>query len=240
MAVVREKQKFKSALFASTFEDLRSLFQKSSAVFIDMPMGLPEAPSVQMPWRACDCEARKILSSKRNTVFLIPGRSSVEASDYKTACLRHKKRTGKGFPKQAWGLFERVLEVDRFLRCGKGFQRKIFESHPEVCLWSLNGGRVVEPSKKCGAGQSERVSILSQFAKDAASFYSRQKKCAKREYIRGGDVLDAMVLALSAEVSFLGSRFGQVPEKPPRDRYGIPMRIVFPKELIKKSGEKKS
>lgn len=227
--MIREMKKFESSLFAASLEELRFLIQKAAAVFIDIPIGLQENPSREAPWRFCDYEAQKILSSKSSRVFLIPGRSSVEAPDYQEACRRHEMKTGKRFSKQAWGLFGKVLETDRFLRTSVNLRKKFFESHPEICLHALNKQQVVKASKKDEAGQRERIFILSLFDKSAAPFYSRQAKSAKQEYIRGGDILDAMVLALSAELSQGAGRLGQLPTKPPRDRYGHPMRIVFPK-----------
>ena len=72
--------------------------------------------------------------------------------------------SGGGFSIQAWGLREKVLEVDALVAAGEA---RLSEVHPEVSFARL-AGRPAAYAKKTWAGQRERLALLAAAGLDLA------------------------------------------------------------------------
>ena len=134
--------------------DFWSAFQNASLVLIDMPIGLPYCEK-----RKCDIETRKLLGRRASSVFPVPCRKALQVKTYGQACRINQQAMGVKLSIQTWNIAAKIVEVDRFLRNNKMAQRRIRESHPELCFRALAGGHPMAYSKKKPQGFSERYSL---------------------------------------------------------------------------------
>lgn len=196
------------------------LLMPTKKVLIDMPIGLPDKDY----GREVDTAARKLLRGKASSIFTIPCRQSVYASDYASANVLNRGELGKGLSIQAWNICKKIKEVDKFLLSGKS-NIQFLEAHPELCFQFLNPSTSILPSKKIKAGQRDRAQILEYWHPGLKHIYeSEQKKYFRRE-VQLDDILDAMCLWL---VNYLSEKdkLHKVCQ-PAHDRKGIEMNIHF-------------
>ena len=190
-----------------------SLPPPEEKTLIDIPIGLPESS-----FRKCDILAKKFLSHRYGSIFMVPVRDAIYAQSYEQALKINRSKAGKGFPKQLWNIAPKIREVDEILRKSPYLSEILIESHPEVCFLKLSGK--VLPSKKNPDGIKERIKILSEHLKGFEMFAEK----AFEEFPNfKDDVLDSCVLALCA-----GFDLEFIPKEPERDRFGLPMRIAYP------------
>jgi predicted RNase H-like nuclease len=194
-------------------------------ILVDMPLGLLDGVDTE---RECDRLARRALGWPRSSsVFSPPARPTLAAGDYAQAQQINRRCVGKGLSRQAWNLVPKIRELDQ-LRCMMpGMAGRLRESHPEVCFRSLNQQRAPQHNKKTGAGREERLNILQHYRPDARKIVSAIAAATLRKDVAWDDIIDALVLAISAGLAPTG--LNTLPEVPPRDHYGIAMEIVCPK-----------
>jgi predicted RNase H-like nuclease len=141
--------------------DLRELLRRAERdgpvvrVGVDIPIGLVDAG-----WRQADVLAAAALGARRASIFRTPVRAALEAPDHAAGVLVSRAASGAGFSIQAWGLREKILEVDLLvqdrLRVG---EERLFEVHPELVFATLAGQPARHP-KKTWSGQQERTALL--------------------------------------------------------------------------------
>ena len=210
----------RSYTLAASLQELIS-GQTDCRLFIDIPIGLADGHK-----RDCDQMVRRLLSPLRHTsVFSTPVRDAVYAPDYDTACNINAKQTGNRISKQSWNICPKIREVDEYLREHPGLQNRVYESHPEVAFYALNGLQSLPTQKKSNEGQAQRLALLEQHIDNARRLFSDAAGDYPRSQVQCDDILDAMVLAIMASGNDTG--LVSVPEPTPRDRYGLPMRIVY-------------
>jgi predicted RNase H-like nuclease len=205
-------------LLEDSFEKLASqLFSKPSLCFVDMPMGLPRA---KMPERNCDKAARLFLSKgRKSSVFSSPTRLLLDAETYAQALTKSRKIYGKGLSIQSWNLFPKVKELDQFLRQNR--TPWLLESHPELCF-QYHKKNAVEFSKHKKEGLAERNQIVYNLDPYASAYYQFLCGVIPKSKARPDDILDALVLVLSARQALKrGCIFSLVP--PEFDGYDLPM-----------------
>jgi len=205
-------------------EALTATIDKSRLTLIDIPIGLLDGGG---PHRLCDQEARRALGAPRAaSVFPVPSRSAVYARSYEQACRLNLQRLGKKLSKQSWNISAKIQEIDQLLQQQKRFAGKLRESHPEIDFWALNNKSPMRFNKKKQPGREERLALLTRYLPQAADIL----KCAMDKYPRkqlaSDDVLDAMVLAVTA---LFGNRnLHTLPAKPPKDQKNLAMEITYP------------
>ncbi len=205
-------------LFES-FEALWSEYGTAELLLVDVPIGLPEdAP------RECDRAARDRLGARGSSVFPVPTRAALACEDRETASVVNERRVGNRISIQSWALAPRIREVDRLLRSEPTAHGRVLEAHPELCFAGLNGGTPMGHSKHEPAGLAERRELLTTRFEPSQSIYDHAMDRFLRAAVSRDDVLDALALAVSGAVGALVS----VPENPPTDAHGLPMRIVYP------------
>ena len=59
---------------------------------------------------------------------------------------------------QAWGICPKIKQVDDAIT--PGYQKWVFEVHPEVSFWALNQCRPMKHNKKTSGGSLERLTLL--------------------------------------------------------------------------------
>jgi predicted RNase H-like nuclease len=200
--------------------DFWSAFQNASLILIDIPIGLPYREK-----RRCDIETRKLLGRRASSVFPVPCREALQAKTYSQACRINQQLLGVKLTIQTWNIAAKIVEVDSFLRNNQMAQHRVRESHPELCFWALAGGHPMIYSKKRPQGFSERHSILKKIYPETEAIVDNALERFRRKELGRDDILDAIVLAVSAKRPL--SSFRTVPSKPPRDKKGLPMEIVY-------------
>ncbi|OGO52375.1 MAG: hypothetical protein A2148_10380 [Chloroflexi bacterium RBG_16_68_14] len=139
-------------------------------------------------------------------------------TDYFEACNVSFAAQGKRIPKRAFTLGLRSHELDQLMT--PALQQRVFEVHPEVCFWALNGRLPVMRPKRTPEGEFVRLQLLSAvFAGDLGTI--DVPKGAARD-----DLYDACVAAWTA-ARYARGEFKRLPADPPLDARGLRMEIVF-------------
>ena len=197
---------------------------EASVIAVDMPIGLPERAGAG--GRLACVEARARLGARQSSVFSVPSRAAVMCDDYRDACrvnLEHSDPPRK-VAKQCFNLFPKMREIDHLLT--PDMQNRVFEVHPELAFWAMNGERPLALPKKVKSrpdtdGMALRRRLLSQagFPIDML-----QRETWRASQAGEDDVLDACAVAWSAR-RLRNGRHIRLPSNPPRDGRGLRMEI---------------
>ncbi len=123
--------------------DYRPSFE---VVAIHVPIGLPANPAPG--GRACDREARRLLGRRRGAaVISAPPRSVLWNGG------------GEGVSAVTRVLLPRIQEAYREIASYS--QRTVYEVHPELGFYELNGDRPLQYGKRTTLGREERLALLS-------------------------------------------------------------------------------
>ncbi len=187
---------------------------RMAAAAIDIPIGLPRRGP-----RACDTEARRLLGSRRSSVFPAPVRRVLGAPTYGDACDLSRRACGRGVSKQLFNILPKVRQVDRLQ--SPRLQARLFEMHPELSFTVL-AGAPMRSNKRTADGRAERVSALRSAFGDGGDvgdlLLDPPPAGAKRD-----DVLDAMVGAWTARRYVAGAHRALGGES---DERGLRMEII--------------
>jgi predicted RNase H-like nuclease len=124
--------------------DYRPSFE---VVAIHIPIGLP---ADRTPGgRLCDQEARRLLGRRRAAAIMSPPPRSVLGTDLQPEGLSAVART----------LLPRIQEAHREIASYN--QRLVYEVHPELGFYELNGDRPLRYGKRTTMGREERLALLS-------------------------------------------------------------------------------
>lgn len=208
------------------FEDFGKVVSKYSSfdnLLIDIPIGLPTKGN-----RSCDLEARRNLGRRGTSVFTVPSRKAIYSANYEEACNINLEINGKKLSKQTWNIIPKIKQLEKFLVSNTYYLNKIRESHPEICFWALSDKKPMQNSKKTPDGIVERLELMKKIFPKAEILFKHSKQKFKRSEASKDDIVDALVLAISA--SNLTGSLASMPETPPKDEFGIEMEIVYPSE----------
>ncbi len=209
-------------IFSETLEGLRELVASSALTLIDMPMGLKSEGEGE---RRCDVEARRFLKRRKMSIFPVPCRQAVYSESYKGANEINREILGKGLSKQSYNLFPKIREVDRFITRDMKILENIIEGHPEISFARIGGGEM-EFNKRSQEGFQERMEAIQKLLPGAPSIVEEFMKKHRRSLVARDDILDAVILALAASTE--SQDYLIVPDMPPADSHGIPMKILIP------------
>jgi predicted RNase H-like nuclease len=169
---------------------------------------------------------RPLLGGRQSSVFSVPSRAAVYAAEYREACAVAVTTSDppKKVSKQCFHLFPKIREVDGLLREQPALTPRVFEVHPEVAFWRLNGERsLTEPKKVKGrpwpAGLAERRGILIRAGLPNVIVEARPPAGAASD-----DLLDALANLMVAE-RILRGEARPFPDPPGRDSFGLPVAI---------------
>ena len=201
-------------------------------ILIDMPLGLLDCGRAE---RACDRAARALLGRPRaSSVFRAPCRAALDARDYATACAISQAQTGLALSRQTWHLVPKIGELDTLLRVAlvAGQPLRLRESHPELCLWGLAGGRAMAHNKRTPPGRAERRALLRQLAPDLLPVIDALLARHRRRVLAADDAIDAAVLALCARLigdatASQGTAAVARSATVPIDGVGLPMQLWY-------------
>lgn len=209
------------------------VLSRPSVVAIDMPIGLAATGQ-----RACDAEARRRLGRARgNSVFWTATRGAVYApSDDLDPRAAHTEASranianeAGGVSAQAFNLFPKIREVDALLSDRPALRSVLHEVHPELAFacWNAAGGNALRPMphpKKSGLGAHDRLELV--FTCYGRRHFERFRRHHRASHVADDDVADAYAALFSA-TRIAQYKHCTLPEHPPCDERGLPMRICF-------------
>jgi predicted RNase H-like nuclease len=201
------------------FAAIASAPQAPAVIAVDMPIGLPAriGPQGRGPERA----VRALLGARQSSVFPVPSREAVYASSYLDACrvALSTSEPPRSVQKQLFLIAPKICEVDRSLRADAALAARVFEVHPELAFWRLNGERPLALPKKVKPGLALRRKLLI-----AAGFPRAVVDAPPPKGAGPDDVLDALACAAIARRIHAGIA-KPFPDPPQRDEHGLPMAI---------------
>jgi len=190
-----------------------------AVISVDMPIGLPAriGPQGRGPERL----VRAALGARQSSVFPVPSREAVYAPTYLDACrlALSTSEPPHSVQKQLFLIAPKIREVDRALRADPALVARVFETHPELAFWRLNGERPLPLAKKVKPGLALRRDLLIAAGYPPAIVDAPPRQGAGRD-----DVLDALACAAIARRIHAGIA-QSFPDPPHRDEHGLPMAI---------------
>jgi predicted RNase H-like nuclease len=206
------------------FTDIFAAPEEPCLVAVDIPIGLPAhiGPQGRGPERA----VRPLLGDRQSSVFAVPSRGAVYERDYREACRVALETSDppKKVSKQLFMIAPKIREVDETLRNTLSLADRVFEVHPEVAFWRLNGGRALPEPKKVkgrpfGPGLALRRTLLA-----ANGFSKAATEQAAPPGAAADDLLDSLACAAIAR-RILAGVAAPFPDPPLRDEFGLPVAI---------------
>ncbi|GAB4541339.1 MAG: DUF429 domain-containing protein [Roseibium sp.] len=206
----------------SSFADILAHQPGPDIIAVDMPIGLPDkiGPDGRGPEKA----ARRHLGMRQSSVFTVPSRAAVHEDDYPAACAMAQRTSAppKKVSKQCFYLFPKIREIDALM--SPDLEARVFEVHPELAFWRLNGGTEMSLPKKVKSranplGLDQRRDLLVSSGLPREFLDQRPPKGCGRD-----DLLDAAANSLIAERIFLGEA-EPFPKEFRRDGRGLRMAI---------------
>lgn len=198
-----------------------ALASAAHTIAVDMPIGLP-----RLSGRACERETRARLGNRQSSVFAVPSRAAVMQEDYFASCRVNLENSDppRKVSKQCFMLFPKIREIDSVIT--PDLQSRVWEVHPELCFWAMNGGQPVPLAKKIKSrpnpdGMALRRELLARngFPIDRLQYPSWPKSQVAED-----DILDACACAWSAARIARGEHIC-LPAKPEFDDRRLRMQI---------------
>lgn len=206
------------------FRDLLDCFRGACLILVDMPIGLPEYGKPSS--RACDTEARRLLGDRRSSVFRVASKRFIKAAmentdwgfgkkddevkdryDKSKKCLNRQLGDKGSFTSQEFYIIPKMNEVDNALPLAEGDSREVREAHPEVCFMALseeNQPMSHKKSEPLGFWQRFRVArrnLQNVSGIDVVDvFEETRRKESRKSQVADDDILDALVLAITAKI----------------------------------------
>jgi predicted RNase H-like nuclease len=206
------------------FIDVAAAPEAPQVITIDIPIGLPERASYG--GRAAENAVRPLLGARQSSVFSVPSRAAIAAQDYREACriALATSEPPRKVSKQLFMLAPKIREVDAMLRADATLSQRVFEAHPEVAFWRLNGEAALSEPKKVKSrpyesGLALRRQLLIKAGVPVAAINAMPPKGAGPD-----DLIDALACAAIARRIYMG-KAQPFPDPPERDTFGLTMAI---------------
>jgi|SRR5262245_56523321 predicted RNase H-like nuclease len=206
------------------FVDVASAPEAPSIVAVDIPIGLPDR--IVPGGRGPEAAVRPLLKDRQSSVFSVPSRAAIYAETFGEACRigLETSQPPRKISKQLFMITPRIREVDCLLRADPALAPKIFEVHPEVAFWRLNGNRALgEPKKIRGVPHGPGL-VLRRGLLIAAGFPPACVEAPPPRGARADDLLDALACAAIARRIFAGTA-EPFPPTPQCDAFGLRIAI---------------
>jgi predicted RNase H-like nuclease len=208
---------------APRLADVLAAPEAPAIVAVDIPIGLPDriGPEGRGPERSI----RPLLGARQSSVFSVPPRAAIYAADFRAACTvaLAASQPPRMVSKQLFMIAPKICEVDALLRGDPPLNDRVYEVHPELAFWRLNGERALDQPKKVKSRCYEPGLALRRDLLIAAGLSSS----AVTAVVKGAgadDVIDALACALIARRIHAG-RGQPFPDPPGRDAFGLPIAI---------------
>lgn len=178
------------------FSDIIVASGDAAIIAVDMPIGLPDRAG--SGGRGPERCVRPLLGERQSSVFSVPSRAAVYCDDYREACRVALETSDppRKVSKQAYYLFPKIREIDSLMSVE--LEARVFEVHPEVAFWRLNGEAPMPLPKKVknradGPGLDQRRDLLLSHGFSREFLDRKPPRGAARD-----DLLDACVNAIIA------------------------------------------
>jgi predicted RNase H-like nuclease len=206
------------------FADVLVAPQAPAIVAIDIPIGLPERAG--HGGRAAENAIRRLLGQRQSSVFSVPSRNAIYAPDYGAAChaALATSEPPRKVSRQLFNIAPKIREVDTILRADPELATHVFEVHPELAFWRLNGERPLAEAKKIKSQPYEPGLILRRNLLAFAGLPSDLTQAPPPKGAAADDLIDALACAAIARRIHAGQA-QRFPDPPPLDRHGLPMAI---------------
>jgi predicted RNase H-like nuclease len=167
-----------------------------------------------------------LLGERQSSVFSVPSRAAVYARDYREACgiALTTSEPPRKVSKQLFNIAPKIREVDECLRAAPAVVARVFEVHPEVAFWRLNGDRALSEPKKVKSRPNEPGLALRRRLLVDAGLPLNAVNASPPHGAGLDDLLDALACAAIARRIYAGLA-RPFPDPPPRDAFGLPMAI---------------
>ena len=224
MAFVRPERGEADVRIVPHFIDLLSAPERPAVVAVDMPIGLPER--VGIGGRAAENMVRPLLGARQSSVFSVPSRAAIYAADYGEACRIAATTSDppRKVSKQLFNIAPKIREVDQALRAAPDATGRVFEVHPELAFWRLNGENALTEPKKIKRKPYEPGLALRRGLLIAAGLPTDVVHALPPKGAASDDLLDALACAAIAHRLHNGTA-QPFPNPPPRDAFGLTMAI---------------
>ncbi len=206
------------------FADVLDAAEALDIVAVDVPTGLPER--IFPGGRGPEAAVRKLLGGRQSSVFSVPARAAIYADTFGEACRigLETSQPPRKISKQLFMIAPKIREVDTALRADAAHAPRVFEVHPEVAFWRLNGNRALDQPKKIkgmpyGPGLALRRGLLVN-----AGFPPRCVEAMPPAGARADDLLDALACAAIARRIHAGVA-EPFPAAPKCDAFGLRIAI---------------
>lgn len=219
----------------AVFSDLIDTLPADAVIAVDMPIGLPALAT--HGGRGPETIIRRFLGQRQSSVFSIPSRAAVYAAtrpftaveawyeDHRLASrvARETSDPPRGVSIQSFALLPKIRELDMLLRERPKLRDNVFESHPELAFWRLNGERAMSLPKKVKGkvnppGMTERRHLLARHGLDPVMLQTPVAGAG------ADDVLDAAAMLLIA-ARIARDEATPFPDPPLRDEHGLRVAI---------------
>jgi predicted RNase H-like nuclease len=209
---------------APTFAAALSAPEKPAVVAVDMPIGLPER--IGPGGRGPESAVRPLLGARQSSVFSVPSRSAVYAQDYREACRIAAATSDppRKVSKQLFMIAPKIREVDAVLRADADVRARVFEVHPEVAFWRLNGERSLTEPKKVKSRPYEPGLALRRRLLIGAGLPEAIVNLPPPKGAAADDLIDALACATIARRIHAGVA-QPFPQDVARDVFGLPITI---------------
>jgi predicted RNase H-like nuclease len=206
------------------FAEVAAAPEAPAVIAVDMPIGLPEriGPGGRGPEKA----VRPLLGMRQSSVFAVPSRAAIYVGDYREACRVAALTSDppRQMSKQLFMIAPKIREVDAALRADPALVAKVFEVHPEVAFWRLNGARPLDEPKKVKSRPYPPGLALRRRLLHGAGFPITVIEQAPPTGAAADDLLDALACAAIARRIHAGMAT-PFPDPPTRDPHGLPIAI---------------
>ena len=206
------------------FADVLAAPEAPAAVAVDIPIGLPEQAG--RGGRAAENAVRPLLGGRQSSVFSVPSRAALAAADYGEACriALATSQPPRKVSKQLFMLAPKIREVDACLRGDTAAAARVFEVHPELAFWRLNGERALaEPKKVKGRSYADGLALRRRLLIEAGLPAALVNGAPPRG-AGADDLLDALACAVVARRIDAGVA-RPFPDPYERDACGLRMAI---------------
>jgi predicted RNase H-like nuclease len=206
------------------FADVLAAPERPAVIAVDMPIGLPERTGPG--GRAAENSVRPLLGARQSSVFSVPSRAAIYATEYGEACrvAQATSEPPRKVSKQLFNIAPKIREVDECLRGDPDAPGRVFEVHPELAFWRLNGGRALTEPKKVKSRPYEPGLTLRRSLLIAAGLPETAVDGVPPKGAAADDLLDALACATIARRIHAGIA-QPFPNPPPRDAFGLAMAI---------------
>jgi predicted RNase H-like nuclease len=224
VAFVRANLQEARVRLVTRFIDVPAAPEVPAIIAIDIPIGLPER--VGYGGRAAENAVRPLLGARQSSVFSVPSRAAIAAEDYREACriALLTSEPPRKVSKQLFMLAPKIREVDAALRADAMLAKRVFEVHPEVAFWRLNGKAALSEPKKVKSRPYEPGLALRRKLLIGAGLPAAAVEASPPKGSGPDDLIDALAcIAIARRIHAGAAR--PFPESPEHDGCGLVMAI---------------